>query len=69
MVRDFEGLGANLFSCSRWKLKQKLTTGKNWRTEIEEWMKKNKLFIILQGLELSTRANLYSVAMNGKNRD
>lgn len=68
MVRDFEGWEQIYFHAADGKLKQKLTTGKNWRTEIERVDEKEQTVYYTSKAELSTRANLYSVAMNGKNQ-
>ncbi len=66
MIRDFDGWEQIYYYAADGKLKQKLTTGKNWRTEIIRVDKKTSTVFYSSNAETSTRTDLYSVRLDGK---
>jgi len=65
MVRDFDGWEQIYYHDANGKLKRKLTTGKNWRTNIERIDVKNQTLYYSSNAENSTRKDLYSVRLDG----
>lgn len=66
MVRDFDGWEQIYYHALDGMLKKKLTTGSNWRTEIVKVDERNQTVYYEANGEVSTRTDLYSVRMNGK---
>lgn len=65
MVRDFDGWEQIYYYDNSGKLKKKLTTGKNWRTRIYRVDEKTKTLFYYSNGEISTRADFYSVQLDG----
>lgn len=65
MVRDFDGWEQIYYHASDGRLKKKLTSGKNWRTEIEGIDEKMQTVYYSSNAEISARKDLYSVRMDG----
>lgn len=66
MVRDFEGWEQIYYHGSDGKLKQKLTTGKNWQVQVERIDEKAQILYYISNAEMSTRTDVYRVGMNGR---
>lgn len=65
MVRDFDGWEQIYYHASDGRLKQKLTSGKNWRTVIDRVDEKTKTVYFHSNAENSIRTDLYSVQLDG----
>lgn len=66
MVRDFDGWEQIYYHAPDGKLKAKITSGKNWRTEIVRVDDKRQTVYFSANAERSTRTDLYSVRLDGK---
>lgn len=66
LVRDFDGWEQIYYQDNSGKAIKKLTTGKNWRTEIYRVDEKTKTVFYYANAESSTRTDFYSVRMDGK---
>ena len=66
MVRDGDGWQQIYYYAADGTLKNKLTSGRNWNTEILKVDEKNKWVYYQSNGELSTRTDLYRVRFNAK---
>lgn len=65
MIRDFDGWEQIYYYAHDGRLIKKLTSGKNWRTEIERVDEKTKTVYYSSNAEISTRSDLYQVQLDG----
>ncbi|TXH22367.1 MAG: S9 family peptidase [Chitinophagaceae bacterium] len=68
IIRDFDGWEQIYYHGLDGTLKAKLTSGKNWNTKIVRVDEKTNTLFYTADAELSTRTDLYSVQLNGKNQ-
>lgn len=66
MVRDYDGWQQIYYHRDDGSLKCKLTSGRNWKTEIVRVDERRKKVYYRSCAELSTRTDLYVVGMNGR---
>lgn len=66
MIRDFDGWEQIYYADNSGKEIKKLTTGKNWRTQIHRVDEKTKTVYYYANGENSTRTDFYSVRLDGK---
>ncbi len=66
MIRDGDGWQQIYYYAADGTLKNKLTSGRNWNTEILKVDEKNKWVYYQSNGELSTRTDLYRVRFNAK---
>ncbi|MBS1752977.1 MAG: DPP IV N-terminal domain-containing protein [Ferruginibacter sp.] len=65
MIRDFDGWEQIYYHAADGRLIKKITSGKNWRTEIEKFDEQTQTLYYTANAEKSTRTDLYSVQLNG----
>lgn len=65
MIRDFDGWEQIYYHAADGRLIKKITSGKNWRTEIERVDEKTKTVYFTSNAEYSTRTDLYAVRLDG----
>lgn len=66
MIRDFDGWEQIYYHDTSGRLKHKLTNGNNWKTRILRVDEESQTLFYCANAELSTRSDLYSVRLNGK---
>lgn len=66
MIRDFDGWEQIYLHNSDGSLRQKLTSGRKWDTEIVRIDEKNRQVYFISKGEISTRNDFYSVGFDGK---
>lgn len=66
MIRDYEGWEQIYYHCNDGRLKKRLTTGKNWNTNILKVDEKKNRIFYSSSAETATCTDLYSVRLDGK---